>query len=127
MVWVALLCLLCRASELAHLTLAPHVLCAAHGELMDVRPVEGKGASVEPDAHDHSRPGVDSRTPALVMVGHEHCSLAAHLRGVTLAFDSGPLLPARTSVVELAGMLREAAAASRRALLLKAPKNSPPA
>lgn len=122
---VAFLALLCLAALLCsdavrgfHLLTARHVVCAAHGELVEA---DSAGANVSLDDG-----GVAGVLPADDAEHHEHCSvaatptrpLAAEIPGATLA----GVATADVSIIALPPPADERA----RVVLAYAPKQGPP-
>jgi uncharacterized Zn-binding protein involved in type VI secretion len=119
---LAVVALVGQLASFAHLVLVRHVTCAEHGELVEI-------------GRDHSTPAVRSHRLAVATVGdasatethgHEHCLLAPMRRdrlvaGAPVAFDVARLDAHRTIDPE-----RDVAVFQSVAVIVFAPKNSPP-
>jgi hypothetical protein len=106
-----------------HFALISHEVCAAHGEL------------VHGSSPVHARPGSRASTgenaavlPGAEEEGHEHCPVLSRRHEHT-AVLAQPCVRVASAAPECAAVIakRDGVAPSRGALLLAAPKQSPPA
>lgn len=116
---LASLTLVLQLAGLAHEALAPHVVCAEHGEWVD----GDAGASPARAAVDAFASAADQLAHAS---GHEHCAVVAHRRAPSRTSASAVVA---TSAVVAPGALPLDAASALGGLspLDVAPKASPPA
>jgi hypothetical protein len=112
-----------QVTSFAHLVLVRHVTCAEHGELVEV----GKTHVVARPAHGPSQP-IDAFVAAAAADehGHEHCLIAPMRRdriaaGAPESFDS-----AHIDAYGTVGVIVADEVTPPIAVILLAPKNSPP-
>jgi len=119
---LATLALAGQVTSFAHLVLVRHVTCAEHGELVEV----GRDhASAKPTEQRHATNVVTAASTADVH-GHDHCLIAPMRRdriaaGAPASFDSIHIDAYRTI-----GVIAADEIAPPIAVILLAPKNSPP-
>lgn len=121
-----LLALLALGGQLlgtAHLLLMPHAVCAEHGELIHLH----DGVAAEDAAHHESPVTTQLSVPeAAEADAHEHC-LASALRRDQLALYEAPSTLILVSASQaVARVERSVHAPKSVAILLLAPKSSPP-
>ena len=124
-VLVAWLCLLLQASGVAHGLLVRHSFCLEHGELIHV-PEAGKG-SAPPAFTSRGKAFAVQATGSAEADEHEHCAVFAHRRDSLATSPQAHAVAAsphaeRAEATHAGGLLRAPACA----LLLLAPKTSPP-
>jgi len=116
---VAWLGVLAHLAGTLHFALISHEVCPAHGELVH-------RATTSETTHRHA--GGPAATPAGDGEEHDHCPLAGRRHDQVALGEAAVVLvaPARIALT-LAVDSSSAVTPSRRALLLTAPKQSPPA
>jgi hypothetical protein len=119
MAFVAWLSVLAHLAGTLHFALISHEICADHGEL-----VHRSAAR----AGEHQHPRGPAALPSGENGEHDHCPLIGR-RNDQQATVSAPALEVAPAAVGLVPVLGESprAVPSRAALLLAAPKQSPPA
>ena len=113
----------------AHLSLVPHLICPEHGELIHVREAEiGTGVAARQTVDGEQFRGKSFRgTPgSAALDAHDHCLLSILRSGqLVLPKARGALVAPGTGISPF--IVREAPARpSGIAIVLFAPKNSPP-
>ncbi len=119
---LAVVALAGQLSSFAHLVLVRHVTCAEHGDMIEVgRERVIAAAATERAAED----SVAAASPA-ESHGHEHC-LVAPMRRDRLASRAGAVLDSsHIDAYGTIGVARSETIAPAIAVLVLAPKNSPP-
>jgi hypothetical protein len=124
---LALFALIGQLSSSAHLLLVRHAVCPEHGELIHA-------ASSEPSRTEHTK--APEAKASLVQAsadadeltdGHGHCSIAAQRRERGVPNAASARVAASESIVARSAPAQQQVFAFGGALLLLAPKNSPPA
>jgi hypothetical protein len=126
--WCAVLCALFAVAQLAsfaHEALNSHVVCAEHGEFIHVAHAT---ASVDaPAASRHATaPQARSSNKPRGAAEHEHCGLTTLNRQRSLAFHEAASVAAAPAPSIARAAVRLDVEHSPIALLLLAPKQSPP-
>jgi hypothetical protein len=117
---VALACVAGQLGAVGHFALTPHERCAIHGDLVHAGEDHAHAAASRPDAVAVLPLDADEHPRA-----HEHCAILAVRQGLasTLRGEVAADVPAVAGGVEPLRTTRPAPIA----LLLLAPKSSPPA
>lgn len=125
-VLAALTALVFAASSLAgmaHEAATRHVHCAEHGELVDAA---SPAPVVLPAVEDSDGPALRDSAPIATLHGHEHCALTSSTRVSRVDLRPPSVAPIALAIAELPDALPARPAHAGDALLLDAPKTSPP-
>lgn len=111
-----------QVSSFAHLALVRHVTCAEHGDLIEV----GRERAIVATAAPRQAPAAFSAAAKSDAHGHEHCLIAPMRRdrlagGTPASFDS-----AHIDGYGTIGVVGDHEGAPPIAIIVLAPKNSPP-
>ena len=118
----ALVFALSSLAGMVHESKTRHVRCSEHGELVDA----GSPAVAPLDqAGDHA--GVHDDAAPAAMHGHDHCLLASTTRASRVEVGAPQVAPVGLAIAELPDAPRARPSHAADALLLAAPKTSPPA
>ena len=118
---LAVVALAGQLSSFAHLVLVRHVTCAEHGDLIEV----GRERAITTTVSRQAVTAVGAAS-AEETHGHEHC-LIAPMRRDRLALGSGAVHDsAHIDAYGTIGVARAQAIAPAIAVIVLAPKNSPP-
>ncbi|MFI5308774.1 MAG: hypothetical protein ACHQ53_15560 [Polyangiales bacterium] len=121
----ALLTLSGQASSLGHLLLVRHVVCAEHGELLHGDEVaQGAAGARHTSLEDAARAALRQDVTALPEHAHTHCAVVASRKSAIVAAGAARALSAIAGVTPPSP--RGAIPLRARAILLFAPKSSPP-
>jgi hypothetical protein len=124
----ALIALLAQLSSVADLALFRHVVCPEHGELVHVEEEVAFASGLTALPFDREQVDVSIQAKALGQPDdrHDHCSLAAHRRGI--ATEPRTKIPASElgSRLAVARLVQDAPRPSPVPIFRLAPKNSPP-
>jgi hypothetical protein len=120
--FLATLALAGQVTSFAHLVLVRHVTCAEHGELVEIGK-EGAIPKAPPPKRTTSFAGADSTADGH---GHDHCLIAPMRRDRIAARAPGSLDSFHIDAYGTIGVIAEDEVAPPIAVILLAPKNSPP-
>jgi hypothetical protein len=124
--WLAFfsaLLLAIQALNLAHLILAPHAVCAEHGETIEANASVSR-ASGAARAHDPRRSAIDAGSEE--ETDHNHCDIAVQCRTARAIAISIAALAQPGSEPAVAGTFASPASLASNATYRLAPKTSPP-